>query len=98
MGAAAVPAALAASKGEDLWKNVTVEPSKIPQSEIDAVVESMFSDGKEWRVINYPDVVRGKVNNREDCLDGFQFLKPEDAPLYTPKLASKLTQMPHTAT
>ena len=76
MGAAAVPAVIAASKDEDLWKNVKVEPSKIPQPEIDAVVASMFG---------------GKVNNREDCLKGLTLINPEDAPLHSTIRGSEAT-------
>ena len=39
----------------------------------------------------------GKMNMNK-LMNDITWIKPEDAPLYTPKLASKLTQMPHTVT
>jgi len=59
MGAAAVPAVVAASKAT-----------------------KASSTRKLYSSVSYPDVIRGKVNNREDFLADVQLIKPEDAPLY----------------
>ncbi len=82
LGTAAVPAVLAASKATKASLVIRNDCPNTIKNLTDYKPTHASSRRNLYSSVSYPDVIRGKVNNRDDFMGGVQLLKPEDAPLY----------------